>query len=357
MLSERWLGVRQPLGWQVWLLLPALLLAASLPAPALLPPAFGASAILLAALPDSPVSRPWPVLGGSLLAACAAWLAVWLGGVWHIALPLLLAGAVLLALLAMHAVRGLHPPGGALAAWLVLHPHPHLPTLLLGLLPGLSVLVLWSLALQYRHSPPAQPMGHLTRDPLPSLRAQPGAADWQAMLRAEGLHLDISPVQLQNLYQRLWQAGHLPSTRQVADIMSRDLVSIHPEASLGEAWQRLQQHRIKLLPVVRDRQLVGVVALVDLLKRLGLGPYSLSVEAVVHAQQLLSQRVGDIMNPPQTVGPGWPLARLIPQLSDWGLHQVPVVDDDQCLLGMVTQSDLIAALSQSTLLNKSDALR
>lgn len=343
--AERWLGVRAPLGRQVWLLLPALALVTSFPAPTLLPPAFGASAILLAALPDSTVSRPWPVLGGSLVAAFISWMIVSLGAYLDIPVTTQLVSAVMLALLGMHYVRALHPPGGALAAWLVLHPHFDLQVLLLGLLPGLGILTLWSLALQYRRQPVTAPTGHLTRDPLPSLRALPSAADWQTMLELEGLHLDISPAQLQSLNQRLWRSGHYPSAHFVADIMSRDVISISPEASLSEAWQRLQQHKIKLLPVVEGQVLVGVIALVDLLKRLGLGPYSLSAEAVVQAQQLMGQRVGDVMNLPRSVGPDWPIARLVPQLSDWGMHHVPVVDVKGQLLGMVTQSDLIAALS------------
>lgn len=35
---------------------------------------------------------------------------------------------------------------------------------------------------------------------------------------------------------------------------------------------------------------------------------------------------------------------LVARLSDHGLHHIPIVDDGNVLVGIVTQSDLIAAL-------------
>ena len=40
---------------------------------------------------------------------------------------------------------------------------------------------------------------------------------------------------------------------------------------------------------------------------------------------------------------------IVPPMSDMGLHHMPVVDPDNRLLGVVTQSDLIAALFQRRL--------
>lgn len=38
------------------------------------------------------------------------------------------------------------------------------------------------------------------------------------------------------------------------------------------------------------------------------------------------------------------VVELVPLLSDRGLHHIPIVNAEQRLVGMVTQSDLIAAL-------------
>lgn len=71
----------------------------------------GASAVLLFGVPHSPLSQPWPLIGGHTLSAlagvfCATWVE-----------PPFLAGglAVGVAISVMHLGRCIHPPGGATA--------------------------------------------------------------------------------------------------------------------------------------------------------------------------------------------------------------------------------------------------
>lgn len=76
----------------------------------------GASVVLVFAMPHGPLSQPWPVAGGHLISAligiaCAKLVA-------HPGLAAALAMA--LAIAAMHALRCVHPPGGATALVAVL---------------------------------------------------------------------------------------------------------------------------------------------------------------------------------------------------------------------------------------------
>ncbi len=50
--------------------------------------------------------------------------------------------------------------------------------------------------------------------------------------------------------------------------------------------------------------------------------------------------------PARSVRPDTPAADLVPLMSEGGLHALPVVDANGQLAGIVTQSDLIAALFQ-----------
>lgn len=71
----------------------------------------GASAVLIFAVPASPLAQPWPVIGGNTISALVG-VAVF----QHIPDPMIAAGlSVGLAILAMSACRCLHPPGGAAA--------------------------------------------------------------------------------------------------------------------------------------------------------------------------------------------------------------------------------------------------
>lgn len=48
--------------------------------------------------------------------------------------------------------------------------------------------------------------------------------------------------------------------------------------------------------------------------------------------------------PARTARDTTPAIELVPLMADVGHHHVPIVDSDQCLVGMVTQTDLVGAL-------------
>lgn len=78
--------------------------------PAIVAP-LGASAVLVFAVPASPLAQPWPVIGGNTISAVVG-IAVWR----LLPDPAIAAGvAVAAAILVMSLLRCLHPPGGAAA--------------------------------------------------------------------------------------------------------------------------------------------------------------------------------------------------------------------------------------------------
>ncbi|WP_338752832.1 CBS domain-containing protein [Bacillus sp. FJAT-52991] len=50
----------------------------------------------------------------------------------------------------------------------------------------------------------------------------------------------------------------------VSDVMSNNIVSISPDASLEEAAALMAQHQVRRLPVIENGQLAGIVSLGDL---------------------------------------------------------------------------------------------
>jgi CBS domain-containing membrane protein len=75
-----------------------------------------ASAVLLYAVPHSPMAQPWPMVAGNLLSGMVGWTCSLL-----IPDPVVAAGcAVGLAVFLMHLSHCLHPPGGATAMIMVL---------------------------------------------------------------------------------------------------------------------------------------------------------------------------------------------------------------------------------------------
>lgn len=76
----------------------------------------GASAVLVFAVPTSPLAQPWPVIGGSTISAFIGLIALRLLG----SDPLAAGLAVGVAIAVMTVARCLHPPGGAAALTAVL---------------------------------------------------------------------------------------------------------------------------------------------------------------------------------------------------------------------------------------------
>jgi CBS domain-containing protein len=56
------------------------------------------------------------------------------------------------------------------------------------------------------------------------------------------------------------------NARKVSDVMTRDIITVEPSASLGDVARLLERHSIKRVPVVHNRQLVGIISRANLLQ-------------------------------------------------------------------------------------------
>ena len=310
-----------------------------------------ASALLLFAVPSGALAQPWALLGSYLCSAPLALLqnSLQLPSLW-------LAGLALgMSLLLMSLLRCVHPPAGALAVVLALAEPPmagQAPGVLLALLVMLTCLLGCALCyLNFSGSPyPLRRTNeprHATQDPSPQGRAGISSDDLEQVLAEFDAFVDITPEEL----ARLLQAGEqLALRRRVGDlqarhIMSRDLRWISPQASRTQAMAMLRRHRIRSLPVLDEQaRLVGVVSLVDLLSR----PRGVRRQLAWGLRQPL--RVAELMSTPvRSVQETQSVSAMIGLLSSQGLHSLPVLDDQQRLVGIVSQSDLIGALQEQLL--------
>ncbi len=65
--------------------------------------------------------------------------------------------------------------------------------------------------------------------------------------------------------------------RTVADVMSRNLVTAAPDASLNEVAALLERNAIKRLPIMRGDELVGIVSRANILQALASTPKELAI--------------------------------------------------------------------------------
>lgn len=318
----------------------------------------GASAVLLFAAPSSPLAQPWSMLGGNVLAALVGVTCVKLIGTTGVAAALAVGSAIAL----MFMLRCLHPPGGAVALTSVLG-GPAVTELgyrfalwpvALDSLCLLAVALTFNAAVGRRYPPrPAEP-SHGTGDAAPSARVGVSSEDVDAALAARGEWLDISHEDLEEIIAAVEERAyrrHLGTIR-CADVMAVDIVTVSPEDSLALAWSRLLQHHIKALPVLarEDSRVVGILSLHDFL----LDAQPTAVGAATTAGGRVADRMSRAVvtaRPDQSVG------ELVRVFSDAGKHHLPVVNEAGRLVGMLTQSDLVAALARANLEAGRDALQ
>ena len=63
---------------------------------------------------------------------------------------------------------------------------------------------------------------------------------------------------------RVVAAAADPRMTSVADVYSRDVVSVEPDNDLEEALRLMARHQVRRLPVVENGRLVGIVAQADI---------------------------------------------------------------------------------------------
>lgn len=169
--------------------------------PLLLLGSMAASAVLLFAVPHSPLAQPWNLIGGHLVSAVAGWSCSLLIGD-----PLIAAGvAVGSAIFLMYVLNCLHPPGAATALTLVLGAAQfqqmgwHWVALIVVANAGISLLLalLINNGLPHRHYPmpaaaPAPPKGEIV--------IVPERQDIEWALTQMDSVLDVSIEDLSDIY-------------------------------------------------------------------------------------------------------------------------------------------------------------
>jgi CBS domain-containing membrane protein len=318
----------------------------------------GATAMLAFAVPSSPLAQPWAALVGNTVAALVGVTVVMVVADPWLALGL----SVTLAMIAMMMLRATHPPAAGIALGTVLtadavreagFSYAFSPVML-------DTALLLSLAVIFNHLtgrvyPFRQPVEHAPR-PLgdTGLRPVVDSADLTAILQRLRLDANIGAGDLARLIDAAHHqaAEHLFDGVQTAQIMSRNLVTAYPRMPVSQIAALFRQHKVRTLPVVGfDGVFQGFVSETDLIRTL----HSPNTKADAGMLSRLLRASRDVAEPvaadvmQRTVGTVTevtPLGVLIDLLAEGAQQAVPVLDEGR-LVGLVSRSDLIAALAKA----------
>lgn len=322
---------------------------------------FGASAVLLFAVPNSPLAQPWSAVVGNTV-----------GAVVGVAVSLLVADpalrialAVGLAIIATFLCRAVHPPAGAVAMTAAMSPdtisHLGFWFALAPIALGTSVLVL--LAALYarltgRRYPFRQfddPSQHGTEDRNPTERLGLSEEELSGILGRLNQSLNLGVEDLARLIgaAELQAATHVSGPLTAQHIMSRNLVTVGPTAAIGDIADLFRRHRFTSIPVVGvGDAYLGIIFQMHLISQARAEALRFDSGYVAALRRLLDRQrerptvARDIMS---AAGPraasDTPIGALLPMMADGDTDAVPVIEGDR-IVGIVTRTDLVAALAR-----------
>ena len=125
---------------------------------------------------------------------------------------------------------------------------------------------------------------------------------------------------------------------KVIDVMSKDPLTVSPSDTVGKAEELMYDNHYRQLPVVENKQLIGIVSDRDIRSFLSQS----SLLELEKRSRALATKVIDIMTAkPLTVSPEDDLRETVELLIEEKIGGIPVVDETEGLLGIVTYIDVL----------------
>ncbi|MCZ4299371.1 HPP family protein [Henriciella marina] len=300
----------------------------------------GASAVLVFAVPNSPLAQPWSAVAGNTVSAIVAVSVLMLAPpVWA---PSLAVGG---AIFVMFLTRSLHPPGGAVALLATLEREAVLEAgFAFALVPvGIMTVTLVLAGVAFNRAtgrvyPFRQPPQQVSRPAEPRLGLSTG--ELTGILKRFNQSQNIGVADLSRLLAAAEKeaAGHRFDGMTCADVMTAPLITIEPDDTLEHIAGLFRSHALKTLPVMaEDGRCLGHVQQADIIG-------ALLPARRPRLQRRSRLRGSDIMRDVTAVAPSTaPVGTVLNRFARQGVQTVFVMEAEK-VVGVLTRSDIISLL-------------
>ncbi|WP_149140742.1 HPP family protein [Gemmobacter caeruleus] len=326
---------------------------------------FGATAILIFAIPTSPLAQPWSALVGNTVSALTGVLVVRVLPEFPFQIPL----AVSLAVFAMFTLRAFHPPAGAIAMTVPIYPSlvetfgyrfaitPVATVTLLLILTG----VLY---------------GFLSRNPYPNKhnfrsRNELGPGDKISLNDETAIKiprhyrqsLNLDAGNLASVFGGAEQKNEASKSRKLtaSDFMSTKLICVGVDDSLTTVTTAFRKNNVTSIPVIDlEGRFKGVIHQSKIFSEeagflsRGLSMTSKTPKKPCRKEGELKDRAEQVMTKSGlTATPSTHLSLLLLVLAEKGVQSIPIVENGQ-IVGIVTQTDILAGLVRLFVIQRGD---
>lgn len=180
--------------------------------------------------------------------------------------------------------------------------------------------------------------------------------DLRAALREIRTYVDVTEEDLRKIYAIALRHAkqRISSGTPVRDVMTKDVVSVKGDSDIYEVSRLLSENRVSGLPVVdEENRVIGVLSEADLLHMAGIekGHSFRDILKYLLGEPFPKNRagsmVGDIMTSPAiTTTPGADIREVAVMLDEKRIKRLPVVDENNKLIGIISRGDIIRALAK-----------
>jgi acetoin utilization protein AcuB len=120
--------------------------------------------------------------------------------------------------------------------------------------------------------------------------------------------------------------------------MTQNPLTVTPSETIGQADELMSENKIRQLPVVQDKELLGIITDRDIRSFLS----GSLLESPAAREKALNTEIGEIMTTePMTLSPDDDLQEAVEMLIDQKIGGIPVVDETEGLMGIVTYVDVL----------------
>lgn len=142
-----------------------------------------------------------------------------------------------------------------------------------------------------------------------------------------------------NAYKKMANIDTSEEIYHIKDIMTKNCIYIDSKSTVQEAYDSLKEFKIEQMPIVTfGKKILGMIN-----KKMIL---NLLMDDLENSQNVLTRRLEDLYLPQLiTADPITDIRKVANVMIDFKLHAVPIVNENDILVGIVSKTDIIKAVS------------
>lgn len=140
-------------------------------------------------------------------------------------------------------------------------------------------------------------------------------------------------------YKKVANIDTLEPVYHIKDIMTKDVIYLDSKSTIEDVYNTIKTKKVNQIPITAfGKKIVGIVNKKVIL--------NLLMDDIENAKEILKRKIEDIYLPEiLTADPESDVRRVVQIMLDLKLDAIPIVDENDVLMGIVSKTDILKAVS------------